>query len=119
MGPDDLERVCALCFKKQAPCQPVGHQNQAYVISSSIDPGSRRIKLVQQSKVCKTLPTGTDVEKALKESSRHLRKKKEKSISSTVVRYGKKQAIYEESEDVSRSSAETVCAFMFLCLCSR
>ena len=85
-------------------------------MSSSNDPGSRRLKVVQQSKVCKTLPTGTDVEKALKESSRHLRKKKEKSIRSTVDRCGKKQATCEGSYDMSRSSAEIVCAFMLLCL---
>ena len=105
MGPDDLERVCALCFKKQAPCQPVGLKNQASIMSSSIDRGSRRLTLVQQSKVCKTLPIGTDIVEALKESFRHLRKKKEKSISSIGDRYGEKQAICEGSDDMSRSSA--------------
>ena len=115
VGSDDLERVCAWCFKKQAPCHPVDLKNQDSVMSSSVDLGRHCITLVQKSNISKTLSTGTDIEKALKEFSWPLRKKKEKPISSTVDRYGKKQATYEESHDVSGSSAKTVCAFMLLC----
>ena len=116
VGPNVLERVCALRFEKQAPRQPAGLENQDCVIPSSIDPGSRRMKLVRNSNVSKTLSTGTNVEKTLKEASRPVRKKEEERTSSTVDRYGKEQTVCEGSYDVSRSFAGTVGASMLLYL---
>ena len=63
MGPDDLERVCELCFEKQSLCQPDGLKDLDSVTSSSVDVGSPWITLVRKSKVSKTLSTDTHVEK--------------------------------------------------------
>ena len=55
--------------------------------------------------------------KALDEAFRLWGKMKEKPIRSIVDRYGKKKAVCKGSYDVSRSSAETVCASMISFAC--